>query len=139
MRLDHCRGADMPAAFVTALGALALCLAAIPAAAEEPVAAATDTAAAADTAAATAAADTATIAKAADDDALHLPPGFKPKKRGKYMLYCRKETVMGTRFPVEKCYDEAGIRELIRAQIENQEQLDQMRRICSTAGACGSN
>jgi hypothetical protein len=68
-----------------------------------------------------------------------LPPGFKPKKRGKYMLYCRKETVMGTRFPVEKCYDEAGIRELIRAQIENQEQLDQMRRICSTAGACGSN
>jgi hypothetical protein len=68
-----------------------------------------------------------------------LPPGFKPKKRGKYMLYCRKETVMGTRFPVERCYDEAGIREFIRAQIENQEQLDQMRRICSTAGACGSN
>ena len=29
---------------------------------------------------------------------LRSPPGFKPMKRGKYILYCRKETVMGTRF-----------------------------------------
>ena len=46
----------------------------------------------------------------ADDDNFALPPGFKPKKRGKFTLYCRKEQAMGTRFPAQKCYDEKGIR-----------------------------
>ena len=50
---------------------------------------------------------------AAEEDTLQLPVGFKPKKRGKYTVYCRKEEVMGTRFPVEKCYDEQGIREML--------------------------
>jgi len=46
---------------------------------------------------------------------------------------------MGTRFPVEKCYDEQGIRDYLLAQRENQKQVDQMRRICATQGSCGSN
>jgi hypothetical protein len=68
-----------------------------------------------------------------------LPPGFKPKKRGKYTLYCRKETVMGTRFPAERCYDEDGIRQLVLALREERAKIDQMRRICSQQGACGAN
>jgi hypothetical protein len=131
----------MRAIGLAVLTALALLAPAPEVAGEEPAApAAPDTAATAQATAASATdAPATTVAKADGEDALHLPPGFKPKKRGKYMLYCRKEEVMGTRFPVERCYDEAGIREFIRAQIENQEQVDQMRRICSTAGACGSN
>lgn len=40
------------------------------------------------------------------------PPGFRKKKRGATVVYCRKEKPLGTRFPEEKCYDEAGLKEL---------------------------
>jgi hypothetical protein len=66
-----------------------------------------------------------------------LPPGFKPMKRGKFTLYCRKETVMGTRFPTQKCYDEDGIRQLVLSLREEREKIDQMRRICGSSDACG--
>jgi hypothetical protein len=87
--------------------------------------------------------DPPTVEKAADAPAaaepgkIDLPAGFKPKKRGKYTVYCRKEEAMGTRFPVEKCYDEQGIREYVLDQRENQKQVDQMRRICGSMEACG--
>lgn len=77
------------------------------------------------------------VPKAAEADKIYLPPGFKVKKRGKFTLYCRKEDVMGTRFPVEKCYDEKGIRDYVLDQRENQKQVDQMRRICGSMEACG--
>ena len=79
----------------------------------------------------------ADIPKAAAEDKIYLPPGFKVKKRGKFTLYCRKEEAMGTRFPVEKCYDEKGIRDYVLDQRENQKQVDQMRRICGSMEACG--
>jgi hypothetical protein len=78
-------------------------------------------------------------AKADADDDFVIPPGFKERKRGKYTVYCRKDPVMGTRFQSERCYDEKGIRDYLLAQRENQENIDRMRRVCSTQGACGSN
>lgn len=68
---------------------------------------------------------------------IDLPAGFKKMKRGKYTLYCRKETVMGTRFPAEKCYDEKGIRHYLLDQRENLRQVDKIRRICGNRDACG--
>jgi hypothetical protein len=79
----------------------------------------------------------AAASKTGEESEFKLPPGFRPKKRGKFIVYCRKETVMGTRFPAEKCYDETGIREMLRAQIEDREKVDQMRKICSGQLACG--
>ena len=85
-------------------------------------------------------ADAAASAVANDeDDNFVLPPGFKPMKRGKYTLYCRKESVMGTRLPAQKCYDEDGIRQLVQSLREEREKIDQMRRICGQHGACGAN
>jgi len=85
-------------------------------------------------------ADAAASAVAKDeDDNFVLPPGFKPMKRGKYILYCRKETVMGTRLPAQKCYDEDGIRQMAQTLREEREKIDQMRRICGQQGACGAN
>ena len=112
-------------------------LAALPAFGDEPVTveSAADTPAAAEVAAAEVAA--ADKPKAAEPEKIYLPPGFKPKKRGKFTLYCRKEEAMGTRFPVEKCYDEQGIRDYVLDQRENQKQVDQMRRICGSMEACG--
>jgi hypothetical protein len=45
-------------------------------------------------------------------DEFKPPPGFRTRKRGDTVVYCRKEIQLGSRFPVDKCYDEAGIREL---------------------------
>lgn len=52
-------------------------------------------------------------------------------------VYCRSESVMGTNFKSEKCYDETGIRELVRAQRETKAKMDQMRAICGQTGSCG--
>ena len=67
------------------------------------------------------------------------PDGWRPKKRGKFTVYCRKETPRGTRIPTEICYDEEGIRAMLAAQTEDRERVDQMRRVCSSQAACGSN
>lgn len=118
----------MRAIFLATLAAAAI--GAAPAYGDEPTAPAA--------AAASESADAKADAPAtAAEDKIYLPAGFKVKKRGKFTLYCRKEDVMGTRFPVEKCYDEQGIRDYVLDQRENQKQVDQMRRICGSMEACG--
>jgi hypothetical protein len=65
------------------------------------------------------------------------PPGFRTKKRGDLVLYCRREAVLGSRFAAEKCYDEAGVREIKRAEVEQKEALERIRA-CS-GSSCSSN
>jgi hypothetical protein len=67
------------------------------------------------------------------------PDGWRPKKRGQFTVYCRKQSEMGTRLPTEKCYDEQGIRDMLAAQRDDREKVDQMRRICSSQATCGAN
>jgi hypothetical protein len=75
---------------------------------------------------------------AAEPEALVIPDGYKARRRGAFTVYCRKETVMGTRIPAEKCYDENGLRTLVQELRETREKVDQMRRICGSQAACGS-
>jgi hypothetical protein len=65
-----------------------------------------------------------------------LPPGFKPMKRGKYTLYCRTESVMGTRLPTQKCYDEEASASWC-CRCAKARKIDQMRRICGSMDAYG--
>ena len=81
--------------------------------------------------------ESAASAAEAEERELVLPPGFKPKKRGKFIVYCKRDAVLGTRMPAERCYDEEGIRAMLRAQAEDREKVDQMRRICGSMEACG--
>jgi hypothetical protein len=67
-----------------------------------------------------------------------LPPGFKVKKRGKYTLYCKSDTPLGTRFKSETCYDENNMRAYMLALQENKSDVDRMRNICSNPCACGN-
>ena len=60
------------------------------------------------------------------------PPGFRPRKRGENIVYCRKEAVLGSRFPSEKCYDRAGLRQLELYEHEQRELLERIR-------ACNGN
>jgi hypothetical protein len=60
------------------------------------------------------------------------PPGFKAKKRGELVLYCIRDSTVGTRFKTEKCYDEAQMRDYLAAQQENKRDIDRVRNTCST-------
>ena len=67
-----------------------------------------------------------------------LPPGFKVKKRGKYTLYCKTDTPLGTRFKHETCYDEGQMRAYLLALEENKVDVDRIRNTCSNQCACGN-
>lgn len=61
------------------------------------------------------------------------PPGFRKRTRGKHVVYCRRESVRGTRMEQEKCYDRAGLREMEMIRREDQQKIDQIRRSrCAT-------
>jgi hypothetical protein len=66
-----------------------------------------------------------------------LPPGFKVKKRGKFTLFCKTDTPLGTRFKSETCYDEPNLRAYMLARQENKSDVDRIRNICSNPCACG--
>ncbi|MGE0467082.1 MAG: hypothetical protein AB7P44_11625 [Steroidobacteraceae bacterium] len=82
-------------------------------------------------------AETITAAEAKEPEAFTPPPGFKTKKRGTKVVYCKKDMESGTRFASERCYDQDQLRELEVAREEEQADLDQSRRICSTMQHCG--
>ena len=66
------------------------------------------------------------------DDEFKPPPGFKIKKRGEVVLYCIRDSTVGTRFKTEKCYDEAQMRDYLVAQQENKRDIERVRNTCST-------
>lgn len=87
------------------------------------------------------AADSATPSKAAaagpETEKIKLPPGFQPKKRGKFTLYCKTDTAIGTRFKSETCLDADQIRDYLIAAQENKSDVDRIRAACSNLCACG--
>ena len=66
------------------------------------------------------------------DEEFKPPPGFKTKKRGELVLYCMRDSTVGTRFKTEKCYDEAQMRDYLIAQQENKRDIERVRNTCST-------
>ncbi len=75
-------------------------------------------------------ADTAALAEATRE--FTAPPGFKTRKRGELVLYCIRDSTVGTRFKTEKCYDEAQMRDYMAAQQENKRDIDRVRSTCSS-------
>lgn len=73
-------------------------------------------------------------AKAAAPRKFVVPPGYRTKRRGDHVVYCRKESQQGSRLEAEKCYDEAGLREIEAARREDQERIDQIRKVRSAGG-----
>ena len=116
------------------LSACLMMLAALPALAQ-------DRAVGNDTPAAEASTDKAESTAKADeatpgDDEFKPPPGFKTKKRGELVLYCMKDSTVGTRFKTEKCYDETQMREyLLTLEIQKRD-IDRIRSTCATGSVC---
>lgn len=81
--------------------------------------------------------DTAAEPKAEKTKEFKPPLGFVTKKRGKHVLYCKRDSVVGTRFKTEKCYSEAQMRDYMIAQEENKRDIDRVRSVCSNLCTCG--
>jgi hypothetical protein len=70
------------------------------------------------------------------DEEFKPPPGFKTKKRGELVLYCMKDSTVGTRFKTEKCYDETQMREYLLALEIQKRDIDRIRSTCATGSVC---
>jgi hypothetical protein len=114
--------------------AFAICLVAASAFAQAP-ASGDETPAADQSKAVTSASQAAATEAAAEEKEFKPPVGFIPKKRGALVLYCKKDSTIGTRFQTEKCYSEAQVRDYIIAQQENKRDIDRVRSTCSSGVA----
>ena len=82
-------------------------------------------------------AESPTAAEVKPDEAFTPPPGYRQKKRGKKMVYCKKDLESGTRFASEICYDEEQLREMQRSREIEKTAFDQSRRLtCSNPDSC---
>ena len=82
-------------------------------------------------------AESATAVEATALEVFTPPPGYKARKRGKKVVYCKKNMESGTRFASERCYDEAQLKSMETARQEDQTRFEQSRKICSNLEACG--
>lgn len=73
------------------------------------------------------------------EDEFEPPPGFVTKKRGKFVLYCKKDATIGTRFKTERCYNEDQIRDYLVALEEQKRDIDRIRSTCATGTVCAPN
>lgn len=78
--------------------------------------------------------DTTDEAKEVEDDA--LPNGYRAKVRDGETVYCRKEKVLGTRFPEEFCFNRLQLKEIERRKRSMQDDVARNQRTCSTGSAC---
>jgi hypothetical protein len=73
-----------------------------------------------------------------EDKPFRIPPGFRTKTRGGKMVYCRKETISGSRFGSEGCFTEE---QLVQKAAENEaarQEVERSLRTCSNEAACGN-
>jgi hypothetical protein len=82
-------------------------------------------------------AESATAAEAKEPDVFTPPPGYRARKRGKKVVYCKKSMESGTRFASENCYDEAQLKSMETARQEDQTRFDQARKVCPGLDTCG--
>ena len=67
------------------------------------------------------------------------PTGYRVKKRGNKVVYCRKNEEVGTRFANEKCFTEEQIAEIERKNEEGKREFEKNRRVCTTLEFCGGS
>jgi hypothetical protein len=82
-------------------------------------------------------AETDTADEAKEPEEFKVPAGYRAKKRGKKVVYCKKGMESGTRFAQEQCFDEMQLKEMELAREEDKTTFDQSRKLCSNLEACG--
>lgn len=62
------------------------------------------------------------------------PHGYRVKINGWDIVYCRKEAILGSRFPKEICMTEAELKAYLAANDEMRRNKDQTSRVCGGTG-----
>lgn len=66
--------------------------------------------------------------KVAEDNKPFKPPaGYRPKRINGELVYCSKQTILGSKFPVTDCRNEAQLREMVRTNRGMREDLNRNR------------
>jgi len=78
-------------------------------------------------------------APAARKEEFKPPLGFAKRKRGQLVMYCKKDTTVGTRFKSEQCFTEDQVRDYMLTQAENKRDIDRIRSTCANAAVCSNN
>ena len=113
---------------------LAICLAAQAGLAQD--AAVADKAPVADQSSENATSPAAVAAADKDNREFKPPRGFQTKKRGSLVLYCKRDTTVGTRFKTESCYNEEQMRAYMLALEVQKNDVDRIRATCGGGTMC---
>ena len=84
-------------------------------------------------------AETDTADEAKEPEPFKVPAGYRAKKRGKKLVYCKKDMESGTRFAQERCFDEEQLRAQELARQQEKATLDASRLVCGTPETCAGN
>jgi hypothetical protein len=68
-----------------------------------------------------------------------IPPGFRTKTRGAKVVYCRADTVSGSRFAKEQCFTEEQLKQKAAENEAARLEMEKSLRICSTSATCGTS
>jgi hypothetical protein len=63
-----------------------------------------------------------------------VPPGYRPRGKGDAMVYCRKDVMLGSRFPTESCYTKEQIAELEANSAASRREM-QKGQICGASSS----
>ncbi len=78
------------------------------------------------------------VAEIKEDKPFRMPPGFRTKTRGEKTVYCRKETLSGSRFGSETCYTEEQLKAIAAQNEAQRQEIERNRRACAADAACAS-
>ena len=73
-----------------------------------------------------------------EDKPFKIPPGFRTKTRGEKTVYCRSDTVSGSRFAKEQCYTEEQLKQKAAENEAARQELERSLRTCPNEAACGN-
>jgi hypothetical protein len=79
------------------------------------------------------------VTEVKEDKPFKIPPGFRTKTRGEKTVYCRSDTVSGSRFAKEQCFTEEQLKQKAAENEAARQELERSLRVCSTSSTCGTS
>jgi hypothetical protein len=65
------------------------------------------------------------------------PDGYRVRMKGDTKLYCKKDTILGSRFAEEFCFTEDQLRDVVRRANDARQDKIRGTAVCTGGGPCG--
>jgi len=66
-----------------------------------------------------------------------IPSGYRLEKRGGKELFCRSETLVGSRFPTKTCFTRAQLEEIASRTDSAMDAMERGTSVCAGGEMCG--